>query len=377
MATSTNYGWAEPDNSSLVKNGASDIRTLGNAIDASVWSVGFGQAGKNKIINGDFNINQRAFTTASTDGVYTYDRWVTSLGSSGGTCTFTPQTFTAGAAPVAGYESKNFYQLVTASQSGASDWAAIYQKIEDVRTFAGQTLTFSFWAKASSGTPNVGVTIGQQFGSGGSSTVINSPAVKAITTSWARYSFTVNVASISGKTIGANSHVQAYIFVSDGSTLTALGYAATGLQNNTFQIWGVQVEYGSTATPFQTASGGSLQGELAMCQRYYEKSYDIATAPATNTTIGLYSIGGSSDGSGYQRIPIKFAVAKRNASYSVAVYQAGGTSGSWATIRLAGSSTGAVAAEYQSTNNMELYIQTSVVWLVTLGQGHWVVDNEL
>ena len=69
MALSPNYGWSEPDNSSLVKNGAADIRTLGDAIDTSVWNVGFGQAGKNKIINGDFGINQRSFTSTTTNQI--------------------------------------------------------------------------------------------------------------------------------------------------------------------------------------------------------------------------------------------------------------------------------------------------------------------
>jgi hypothetical protein len=40
------------------------------------------------------------------------------------------------------------------------------------------------------------------------------------------------------------------------------------------------------ATPFQTATG-TLQGELAACQRYYQKSYDQGTALATVTTAGL------------------------------------------------------------------------------------------
>ena len=36
MATTTNYGWTTPDDTSLVKDGASAIRTLGSAIDTSL-----------------------------------------------------------------------------------------------------------------------------------------------------------------------------------------------------------------------------------------------------------------------------------------------------------------------------------------------------
>lgn len=39
MATSPNYGWTEPDNTGYVKNGALDIRTLGNEIDATVYAI--------------------------------------------------------------------------------------------------------------------------------------------------------------------------------------------------------------------------------------------------------------------------------------------------------------------------------------------------
>jgi hypothetical protein len=41
-----------------------------------------------------------------------------------------------------------------------------------------------------------------------------------------------------------------------------------GIQNNTFDFWGAQIEAGSTMTDFVTASGNSPQAELAMCQRY-------------------------------------------------------------------------------------------------------------
>jgi hypothetical protein len=268
MATSTNYGWAEPDNTDLVTNGALAIRTLGNAIDTSLWNSGYGQAGKNKIINGDYTINQRSFTSNTTSGDFNFDRWKQI--NSGGTFTLTPQTFTPGVAPVAGYEGKTFLQGITSGQSAAGDYAIFQQPIENVRTFAGQSVTISFWAKASTGTPKIAVELGQSFGSGGSSAVFTSGGAVTTSTSWARYSVTMAVPSISGKTVSAanDTFIELLLWVSAGSTYASRA-SSIGIQNNTFQIWGVQVEYGSKATPFQTASGGSIQGELAMCQRYY------------------------------------------------------------------------------------------------------------
>lgn len=272
MALSPNYSWAEPDNSSLVKNGAADIRTLGNAIDTSVWNIGFGQAGKNKIINADFGINQRSFSSTTTSGNYGFDRC--QLVSSGGTATYSAQTFTTGSAPVAGYESKNFVRLVTSGQSAVGDYAALRQNIESVRTFAGQTVTFSVYAKASTGTPKIGVAVDQNFGSGGSPSaqVTTSGGTATISTSWARYSFTISVPSISGKTIGtASDYLGAWLFTSVGTSISASGYPAVGIQNVTIDTWGWQIETGSVATPFQTASGGSPQAELAMCHRYFQR----------------------------------------------------------------------------------------------------------
>jgi hypothetical protein len=242
-------------------------------------------AGKNRLINGNFAINQRSFSSTTTSGTFGFDRWF--LAYSGGTGTYSKQSFTPGTAPVSGYEGEFFARIVTASQSAAGDYATLQQKIEDVRTFAGQTITYSFWAKASTGTPNVGITLVQNFGGGGSGGVVTSPAVKAITTSWARYSFTVAVPSVSGKTIGVSSALESIIFTSNGATLQASGYAAVGVQNATIDIWGVQAEAGSTATAFQTATG-TIQGELAACQRYYYAMTSNATGGYSSFGVGAY-----------------------------------------------------------------------------------------
>jgi hypothetical protein len=308
----SNYAWQTPTPTDLVTDLPADFEVFGQAVDTSLWNSGFGQAGKNKFINGNFAINQRSFTSVTTNSVYTFDRWVT--GMSGSSVTYTPQTFTPGAAPVAGYESTNFLRIVTASQSVAGDYASIVQRIEDVRTFAGQTVTVSFWAKAATGTPLIGVGGYQGFGSGGSSAaVLTSPVTQAITTSWARYSFNVTIPSITGKTVGSGSFLQMFLFVSAGATLSGLGYPAVGLQNGTFDIWGLQAEYGSKATPFQTASGGSLQGELAMCLRYLPaiaaSNGEIYTGQAYSTTAAL--------------IPVVFPVTARVAPTGITVNSAG------------------------------------------------------
>ena len=257
MALSPNYGWSEPDNSSLVKNGAADIRTLGDAIDTSLWNVGFGQAGKNKIINGNFGIWQRGTSiNPSVTGTYTADRWLVTFNGTGATRTVSQQTFTPASAPVAGYESQYYCRFDQSVAGSGGTYNQLMQRIEDVRTFAGQTVTLSFWAKASSATSLTLCKAEQNFGSGGSATVNTTfTASQAITTSWVRYSYSVTLPSLSGLTIGTSSFLNIVIGMPLNATFTV-------------DIWGVQLEAGSKATPFQTATG-TIQGELAACQRYY------------------------------------------------------------------------------------------------------------
>jgi hypothetical protein len=185
------------------------------------------------------------------------------------------QSFTPGTAPVAGYEATYFVRNIVVGGTGTSSLVVMQQPVEDVRTFAGQTVTLSFYAKATSGTPSIGLDLFQEFGSGGSSTVSNGGTKVAITTSWARYSATIALASISGKTIGTSSLLGVRFWFSSGSDYNSLN-GTLGLQSNTFDIWGVQLEAGSVATAFQTATG-TLQGELAACQRYYWRTTATGT----------------------------------------------------------------------------------------------------
>ena len=275
---------------------ASDVNDTNGTINANVNPY---TAGKNKIINGDFRVNQRNFTSNTASGSYNFDRWVQVNAGTTGTLTVTPQVFTPGTAPVSGYEGTNFVQCVTAAGASVDTLAVLGQYIEDVRTFAGQTVTISFWAKAASGTPKIGGEMVQFFGSGGSpsSFVATSTGSVTLSTSWARYSLTVAIPSIAGKTIGTtanSSSIQLLLWLSAGTTY-ATRSSNIGLQNNTFSIWGVQIEQGSTATAFQTATG-NISGELAACQRYYWRntpgtSYGIVV-PAALIYLGNTIFGG-------------------------------------------------------------------------------------
>ena len=242
----------------------------------------------NAIINGAFEINQRNFSSTSTGGDFTFDRFILNRGNASGTTTISSQTFTPGSAPVSGYEGNKYMQVVSAAQVATNDWSGFSQKVEDVRTLSGQTVTFSFWAKAATGTPKVALTFEQNFGSGGSSSVYTAPAAVTISTSWARYSITATLPSMSGKTIGTGSSLILYILNSTGSTLTALGFSDATLQNNTFSYWGLQLEAGSTATAFKR-NGVNIEDELAACQRYYQRFNSI-------NAYGLFGFGKAYNG---------------------------------------------------------------------------------
>jgi hypothetical protein len=75
MATSPNFGWLEPDNTDLVKNGALAIRTLGDAIDASLVDLKGGTTG------------QVLAKATNTDMDFT---WTTPANGVGAWTTFTP-----------------------------------------------------------------------------------------------------------------------------------------------------------------------------------------------------------------------------------------------------------------------------------------------
>lgn len=217
-----------------------------------------GYQSPNYIINGAMDIWQRGTSVTVSSGYgYGPDRW-RGYSYASNSFTMSQQAFTPGTIPVAGCESAYFLRI-----RGTNTRVFIETPIEDVRTLAGQTATVSFWAKASASS-TLTSHIFQNFGSGGSTTVTDIIRINnSLTTSWQKFTTTLSMPSVAGKTIGTGSYA--------GLELTSLNL------NTDIDIWGVQLESGTTATPFRR-NANSLQGELAACQRYYYRMTNLGGA---------------------------------------------------------------------------------------------------
>jgi len=269
----------------LKDGGITGAKIATNTITADKLNTGPLAGFRNAIINGNFDIWQRG--VSGSGNTYVSDRWFNA--AVGTTNSISRQSFTLGQTDVP--NNPLYYQRTTVtSVAGSSNFANLNQKIEGVRTFAGQTVTLSFWAKADS-TKNIAIDFLQYFGSGGSpsSTVSGIGQQKfTLTTSWQKFTATVDIPSILGKTLGTNT---------DNFLLTRFWFDAgsdwdgrtdsLGQQSGTFDIAQVQVEPCEYATPFETRPIGT---EIQLCERYCQKSYNLETVPGTITWVGAVTL---------------------------------------------------------------------------------------
>lgn len=252
---------------------------------------------RNKIINGNFDIWQRG-TSQTNSGYGSADRWRNL--NNGSTKTASQQTFDLGQTDVPG-NPKYFMRHVVTSVAGASNYVISLQSIEGVETLSGKTATLSFWAKADA-SKNIAISLVQYFGSGGSpSAQVNAIGAQlvALTTSWTKYTITIDIPSVSGKTLGTNGSdcLDVRFWFDAGSGQDSYS-ASLGQQSGTFDIAQVQLEEGSAATPFEQRPIGM---ELSMCQRYYEKSTSFLWAGYVGSGNNYY-------------VSIPFLVQKRTTS---------------------------------------------------------------
>ena len=319
---------------------------------SSVYSSG-PLSNRNLIINGAMQVAQRG-TSFTSDG-YTLDRWYMSLGGSSGTVS--QQSFTAGQTDVPD-EPKNYLRFNISSYVGEF---SVFTRVEDVRTLAGQTAVLSFYMKADSAV-TVAPFIVQNFGSGGSSNVNSALSTINVTTSWQRFEVSFSVPSISGKTIGSSSYLQ------------IMPLRVTSSFTGNIDIANVQLEVGDTATPFEHRSYGQ---ELALCQRYYHKTYSQGVSPGTNTGDGIAWLSGSTKADQTIRLYLKNPVEMR-ATPSLTFYRADGTSGSWNYERSGASGTQSMSIYNASAAGVHCRMAgIGSAWAAADMYGHFTAEAEL
>jgi hypothetical protein len=245
----------------------------------------------NPIINGGMDVWQRgtSFSLAASAGTtYVADRWATGTGANQA-CTVSRQA-TGDTTNLPNIQYALRFQR-NSGQTGTGGMG-LTTSLETINTipFAGKTVTYSFYARKGAdyapGTFNGYLITGtgtDQNRQNASYTGENSTIMSAIslTTTWQRFVIT--------GTIPTNATEMApYFFFDWSGTAGAADY---------FEVTGFQIDLGtytaSTAPAFRR-SGGTIQGELAACQRYYWLVANGANKPlgvsATASTTLNYNI---------------------------------------------------------------------------------------
>ena len=225
-----------------------------------------GQIGKNYIINGTFDIWQRATSQTAAD-YGSDDRFRNLIG--GTTQVVSQQTFTLGQTDVPNNPTYHARTVVT-SVAGASNYAIKQQNIEGVESLSGKTAVLDFYAKADA-SKNIALEFFQYFGTTGSpSTSVDSIGAQlvALTTSWQHFQIEVAIPSITGKILGTdgNDYLALLLWMDAGSAYAART-ASLGQQSGTFDFSEVKVyEKGKQCEPRR-----SVGKEQELCDRYYVK----------------------------------------------------------------------------------------------------------
>jgi hypothetical protein len=224
-------------------------------------------AGKNTVINGGFDVWQRG--TTSSGNAYIADRWYSALVS--GTGTFAQETTVI---PSGGLYSMKFTASATAQP-------ALYQAVEQLNTIAlaGKTVTVSGVVAASTSVP---MTIDVQH----SSTADNS-----VTGTWTSITATSGgTATPTSTTFVSISGV--YAIPSTAKSLRVRLFTTSTIASSVVVYFdNIQMEIGSTATVFARA-GGTIQGELAACQRYFV-TLGKTVPPTTGAANSIIASGGA------------------------------------------------------------------------------------
>jgi hypothetical protein len=286
---------------------ARDLADLGAVTDRldTVGASDGALSNRNLIINGAMQVAQRgtSFTGLTNGGSdYTLDRW---RWSEGGSPSFVTDVTQDTSAPDGFASSYKIAVTTAASSLGANHSLRLMTRLEgqDLQqtafgTSSAKNLTLSFWVKS-----NKTGTYIAWFYNGDADRHISKAYTVDVADTWEYKTLTIDGDTVSGFTNDNGVSIQLEFVLAAGSDFTS-GTLATTWQaqvtanryvgnvnladstSNYWQITGVQLEIGDTATPFEHRS---YSDEIQRCQRYYQtdkmylQAYQVAPNDYTTT----------------------------------------------------------------------------------------------
>jgi hypothetical protein len=272
---------------------ASDVNDTNGTINLFQTSTLSSQAGKNAVINGGMDIWQRG-TSSTFTGYSTADRWW--IYSSAGTTTSARESTIV----PAGF---NYSLKLTQASSAAVIVANQAIETSNALAYAGKNVALSAYVSASASCTLV---IDVEY----STSVDN-----AVGGSWTATTLVSGTATATVSSTASFTRISGvYSIPSTAKSLRVRVYTLSLTVGTSCYISGVQMELGTNVTTFSRA-GGTIQGELAACQRYYEigRVGMVPSNVTANDTIGTW---------------LNFAVLKRTSpTLTITIdFQAGFTS---------------------------------------------------
>ena len=276
---------------------------------------------RNNAINGAMDIWQRgtSFNSFGGTSVYTADRYYAYRGGLAAGLTVSRQV-TGDTTNLPNIQYATRIQRDSGNTSTAqilflSDWESV-----NSIPLAGQTVTFSFYARAGanySATSNAfsgilvtGTGTDQALRTVYTGTTNAISVASTLTTTWQRFQGTATLAATATQ-IGLNFN------------FTPTGTAGA---NDYVDVTGVQVELGSVATKFQR-NGATIQGEFAACQRYYFRASGSSNSDNYGTMSGFGLATGTSGVSVAYQLPVTMRTGATSIDYANLSVYGGGVGG--------------------------------------------------
>jgi hypothetical protein len=322
---------------------------------------------QNPVLNSAMQVWQRGTSITSSTGIYTADRWLAYR--AGATSTISRQaTGDTTNLPNIQYCAR-FQRNSGTATAGFSYFSQSFESVNSI-PFAGKTVTFSFYARAGANfsAPSSQIVAKLATGTGTDQNVITGTYTGIITainqtvtltTTWQRFTATATLSSS----------------LTELATYFEWDSVGTAGANDYVEITGVQLEVGSVATPFKTYAA-TIQGELAACQRYFEKSYEPQTAPGTVDNKGSYVTTGIPATTSYLSGLLTMQTQKR-VRPTMTFYDNAGTSGKCTRAVLGGADSNNEVIAYGNDSTSQGLIYSTTGASKTFIMLQWTASAEL